>query len=130
MNSRGLGVYHFFAKSRVTISAISQLFRRWDKGQSTRQNESNLKGIEALQQNLPFAPFATSDSRDWKGLQAARYRESLANWNGFLSHDASRLAAQVVNAAKSAFDPIDILINTLWRRSWSVLVTLLSDRLL
>jgi AraC family transcriptional regulator len=44
-----------------------------------RQEENSLKGIEALQNNLPFAPLATSDRRGWKGLQAARYRKSLAN---------------------------------------------------
>jgi AraC family transcriptional regulator len=44
-----------------------------------RQEENSLKGIEALQNNFPFAPLATSDRRGWKGLQAARYRKSLAN---------------------------------------------------
>jgi hypothetical protein len=32
-----------------------------------------------LQKLLPFAPFATSDRRGWKELQAARYRKNVAN---------------------------------------------------
>jgi AraC family transcriptional regulator len=45
----------------------------------TRQKENSLKGLEALQKNFQFAPFATSDRRGWKGVQAARYRKNLAN---------------------------------------------------
>jgi AraC family transcriptional regulator len=44
-----------------------------------QREENSLKGIEALQKNFRFAPFATSDRRRWKGLRAARYRKSLAN---------------------------------------------------
>jgi AraC family transcriptional regulator len=40
----------------------------------TRQQENSLKELEALQKMVPFAPFATSDRRGWKGLQAVRYR--------------------------------------------------------
>jgi AraC family transcriptional regulator len=39
----------------------------------TRQQENSLKEFAALQKKVPFAPFATSDSRGWKGLQAVRY---------------------------------------------------------
>jgi AraC family transcriptional regulator len=45
----------------------------------TRQQENGLKELEALQKMLAFAPFATSDRRGWKGLQAARYRKNVAN---------------------------------------------------
>ena len=45
----------------------------------TRQQENSLKELEALQGMLPFAPFATSDRRGWKELQAARYRKNVAN---------------------------------------------------
>jgi AraC family transcriptional regulator len=44
-----------------------------------QREENSIKGIEALQKNFRFAPFATSDTRGWKGLRAARYRKSLAN---------------------------------------------------
>jgi hypothetical protein len=45
----------------------------------TRQQENSLEALEALQKMFPFAPFATSDRRGWKGLQAARYRKNVAN---------------------------------------------------
>jgi hypothetical protein len=45
----------------------------------TRLKENSLKELEGLQRMLPFAPFATSDRRGWKGLQAARYRKNVAN---------------------------------------------------
>ena len=43
-----------------------------------RQQENSLKELEALQGMLPFAPFATSERRGWKGMQAARYRKNAA----------------------------------------------------
>jgi hypothetical protein len=43
-----------------------------------RQQENSLKELEALQRMLSFAPFATSERRGWKGMQAARYRKNAA----------------------------------------------------
>jgi AraC family transcriptional regulator len=42
------------------------------------QEENSLKELQALQKSIPFAPFATSDRRAWKGLQAVRYRKNFA----------------------------------------------------
>jgi hypothetical protein len=65
------------------------------------EDESNLKGIEHGNRisRFPHSPRATAGiGRNCKRLV---YLEGLANWSGFLSHDASRLTAQVVKAAKT-----------------------------
>ena len=46
---------------------------------ATQQEEYSLEGLETLQKIVPFPPLATSYGREWKGLQAVRYRESSAN---------------------------------------------------
>src|SRR6201987_3593136 len=54
--------------------------KRWPKSGDAagpivmaQQQENSLKEFTALQKMVPFAPFATSDSRGWNGLQAVRY---------------------------------------------------------
>jgi hypothetical protein len=42
------------------------------------QEGNSLKELEALQKNVPFAPFATSYGMGWKGVQAVRYRDNSA----------------------------------------------------
>jgi AraC family transcriptional regulator len=66
----------------------------------TRQQENSLKELETLQKMLPVAPFATSDRRGWKGLQAARYRKNVANGEFSASATMHMLALTIQPAEK------------------------------
>lgn len=41
--------------------------------------ENNIKELEALQKSIPYAPYTTSHSLGWKGLEAVRYRHDSPN---------------------------------------------------